>query len=180
MILRVIEQRQSVREYSGMPVERSKIENCLNAARLAPSASNSQPWRFIVIDEPELRGRVAEKIHDVFLKMNRFTLDAPVLVTLVYEKPDSIVRLGGFLKNKPFYLIDIGIAAEHFCLQAVEEGLGTCMVGWFDERAVKRLVNVPRQARIPLIITLGYPAKAYTRTKIRKSIDEIRAYNRYR
>ena len=180
MLLSVIEKRQSVREYIDKPVEREKIETCLEAARLAPSASNSQPWRFIVIDEPELRRKVADQLHDAVLKGNQFALEAPVLVAVIAEKPAVPVRVGSFLKNKPFNLIDIGIAAEHFCLQAVEEGLGTCMIGWFNEKAVRRILGIPQGRRIPLVITLGYPAKSYVRAKVRKSIDETRTYNRYR
>ena len=75
--------------------------------------------------------------------------------------------------------MDIGIAAEHFCLQAASEGLGTCIMGWFDENEVKRLLGIPKKKRAELIITLGYPAKDVIREKIRKRKEEICSYNRY-
>jgi len=75
-------------------------------------------------------------------------------------------------------LIDIGITAEHICLQAAAEGLGTCMLGWFDESKVKKLLNIPKLKRVPLIITLGYPAKE-TREKKRKNLNQIVSYNSY-
>ncbi|GAH18960.1 unnamed protein product, partial [marine sediment metagenome] len=135
--LDLVKDRQSVRKYLNKPVEREKIERCLEAARLAPSSSNSQPWRFIVIDEPKLKEAVARETFGRLISFNHFSLQAPVLILLISEKTKLSVRIGGMIKNKQFSLIDIGIAAEHFCLQAVEEGLGTCILGWFDEKGVK-------------------------------------------
>jgi nitroreductase len=178
MLLDIFTQRQSVREYSGRPVEPEKIAVCIEAARLAPSACNSQPWRFVVINEPRLCGEVAEKMYDTVMPGNRFAREAPVLIAVVAEKPNLSAQIGGFLKSKPFACIDIGIAAEHFCLQAAAEGLGTCIIGWFDERAVRRLLGIPHRRRIPLMITLGYPASAHIRTKVRKTVEEMSGFNR--
>ena len=87
-------------------------------------------------------------------------------------------RLRGF-EDDGFY-IDIGIAAEHICLQAAEEGLGSCMLGWFDEQAVKNILNIPEKKNIPLLITIGYTPENYKhRKKIRKSIDKVLRYNSY-
>jgi len=88
-------------------------------------------------------------------------------------------KIGGIIKDKQFKLIDIGITAEHLCLQAAEEGLGTCMLGWFDEKGVKNLLNIPSSKRVELIITLGYPESEKIRLKKRKIIDEIMSYNKY-
>lgn len=180
MLLDVFTNRQSVREYAGRPVEPDKIAVCIEAARLAPSACNSQPWRFVIINEPRLRKEVADHLYDTVMKGNRFALEAPVLVAVVAEKPTLTAQVGGFLKNKPFSCIDIGIAAEHFCLQAAAEGLGTCMIGWFNERGVQRLLGIPRRRRIPLMITLGYPVSGHIRIKVRKSGSEILSFNAYR
>jgi nitroreductase len=179
MIIDAIRNRQSVRGYTDQPVAREKIERCLEAARLAPSACNSQPWRFVVVDDPGLRPQVAVRLSDVIMQGNRFAASAPVLVAVIAQKPNLTARIGAFLKNKPYYLIDLGIAAEHFCLQAAAEGLGSCMLGWFDEPAVRKLLAVPSNKRIPLVITLGYPASGEIRPKVRKTIDEIRTYNRW-
>ena len=142
MLLDVFFLRRSDREYLDKPVERDKIEVCLEAARLAPSACNSQPWRFVVIDDPQMRDRVAVALYDAIMKENRFALEAPVEVAVVAEKPKAVARLGGFLKNKPFSCIDIGIAAEHFFLRVAAEGLGTCAIGWFNERKVQKNCSV--------------------------------------
>ncbi|MBN1760369.1 MAG: nitroreductase family protein [Chitinispirillaceae bacterium] len=179
MLLDVFTTRQSVREYSAKPVEREKIASCIEAARLAPSACNSQPWKIIVIDEPALRNRVAGALHDAVMKGNRFALDVPVLVAVVAERSNFTATVGGLLKRKPFAWIDAAIAAEHFCLQAAAEGLGTCMIGWFSEGKVKKLLGIPRLRRVPLMLTLGYPATAHLRNKVRKPVEEMSGFNRY-
>ena len=178
--LDLVNKRQSVRKYLDKPVEREKIERCLEAARLAPSASNSQPWSFIVIDDPKLKEAVARKTFDRVISFNRFSLQAPVLILLLSERPSFFSRIGSAVKDKQFSLVDIGITAEHFCLQAVEEGLGTCMLGWFNEKGVKKLLNIPQQIRVELIITMGYLMSDEIQPKERKEINQIRSYNTYR
>lgn len=169
--------RQSDRGYTDRKVEREIVERCLEAARLAPSACNSQPWFFVAVDEPALCTAVAERLQSV--GMNGFARTAPVLVAVVAEKPTILPRLGGMIKDKPYYLMDIGMAAEHFCLQAADEGLGTCIIGWFDEPGVRKLLGIPGTKRVPLVIALGYPQDGTARPKVRKGQDEMRAYNRY-
>ncbi|MBU4601983.1 nitroreductase family protein [bacterium] len=177
--LDLVKKRQSVRKYLDKPVEREKIEHCLEAARLAPSASNSQPWSFIVVDDPKLKETVAKNTFDRVISFNRFSLQAPVLILLLSERSSFFSRIGSAVKDKQFSLIDIGITAEHLCLQAVEEGLGTCMLGWFNERGVKKLLNIPQQIRVELIITMGYPISDEIEHKERKEINQIRSYNNY-
>ena len=161
--------RQSDRQYTNKPVDKEIINRCVEAARLAPSASNSQPWTFIVVDDVSLKDKVAKKTFGPLKSFNKFVPQAPVIIAIVLEKPKIITELGGRIKKKEYPLIDIGIAAEHICLQAAEEGLGTCMLGWFDEQAVKTLLNVPENKNIPLLITLGYTPEDYKhRKKIRK------------
>jgi len=170
--------RQSDRGYSDRPVSREQIERCLEAAALAPSACNSQPWFFVVVDDRELRLQVAEHLQDMV--MNRFVASAPVLVAVVAETPSLVPRLAGSLKDKPYYLMDIGMAVENLCLQATDEELGSCILGWFDEQGVKRLLGVPRGKRVPLVICLGYPLDPSTRPKVRKGKEETWSYNGYR
>jgi nitroreductase len=172
--------RQSLRQYSNRDVEQSKVELCVEAARIAPSASNGQPWRFLVVDEPTLKDSVAEACIGPGTIFNRFAAQAPVLVVLVIERSTSLNRIGAAIKRRNYPLIDIGIAAEHFCLQAAELGLGTCMIGWFDERKIKRLLDVPATLRIGLVVTLGYPdGTEPVRPKARKGLETILGRNRY-
>lgn len=171
--------RFSVRKYKNSSVEKDKILRCLEAVRLTPSACNSQPWHFVVVDNPEELAVLAEKTTLPLSKMNQFAKGAPVIVAIVAEKPNLSAQIGGMIKKKPYYLMDIGMAAEHFCLQAVEEGLGTCMLGWFNEKAVKEYLSVPKARSIPLLITLGYPEKETAPQKIRAKLEDIYSFSKY-
>jgi nitroreductase len=178
--LDLVRHRQSVRNYDPTrPVEQEKLERCIEAVRLAPSACNAQPWKLIIVDDPDLKKKVAKAASSKWLGFNGFTAQAPILVVIVREDPNLTSKLGTVLKDKPYTIMDVGIAAEHFCLQAASEGLGTCIMGWFDEPAVKKLLGIPDKKRAELIITLGYPAKDIIRQKIRKRTEEICSYNRY-
>ena len=172
----LIQHRQSDRRYTDQPVEKEKIATCLEAARLAPSANNSQPWKFIVVDDPDLKDRVADC--SASLGMNKFTFQAPVIIVVVLEQENIFSSIGGKVKDKIFCHYDIGIAVSHFCLQAAELGLGTCIIGWFDEKKIRELLNINRKRRVPLIISLGYPG-APVRPKKRKSLKDISSWNTY-
>ncbi|MFO7791285.1 MAG: nitroreductase family protein [Bacteroidota bacterium] len=176
--LNLVKQRQSQRQYSDKPVEQEKLMRCLEAARLAPSACNAQPWKFIVVDDADLKNKIADTTSNRLLPINHFTKQAPVHVVLVLEKPNFTSKLGEMVRDKKFVLMDVGIAAEHFCLQAADEGLGTCMIGWFNENKAKELLHIPDKKRAMLIITIGYP-KGKHRKKIRKEPDDIVSYNKY-
>ncbi len=171
----LVNQRQSVRKYQEKPVEREKMESILEAVHLAPSACNSQPWRMILVDNLELKNVVLG-----FALSRLGAVQAPVIAVLVIEKPKLIAQIGGSLKNQEYPMYDIGIAAAHFCLQAAELGLGTCIIGWFDEKKIKALLKIPDKKKIGLVITLGYPPDDYKlRKKIRKPLDEICGSNSY-
>jgi len=177
--LKLANERQSVRAYLDKPVEEEKLKRCLEAARLAPSACNAQPWKFIVVDDVELKNKIADETSNSLLPLNHFTKQAPVHVVLVMEKPNTTSKIGEWVRDKKFTLIDVGIAAEHFCLQATTEGLGTCMLGWFNEKKVKKLLHIPEQKRAILIITLGYPLSENIRPKKRKELEVIYTRNSY-
>ena len=177
----LVRTRQSVRSYQERPVEPDKVQAIVESVRLAPSASNSQPWTLIIVDEPLLKDKVARATFSSAISFNQFSLEAPVIAVLTIEKPKVITQIGGWVKQREFPLIDVGIAAEHFCLQAADLGLGTCIVGWFDEKVIKRLLNIPRSTRVALLITLGYAAEGYPlRPKKRKDTDAMSSYNAYR
>ena len=175
--LQLSQTRYSARKYRPDPVDREKILRCLEAARLAPSACNSQPWSFIVVDEQELKAKVAAETYTPVMPLNRFVHQAPVLLVLILEKSRAIAQIGGLLRKREYRLIDIGIAAEHICLQAAEEGLGTCMLGWFNEKGIQRLLGIPAHKRIGLLITLGYSEGTTPTVKSRKSMDQLLHFN---
>ena len=170
--------RQSDRSYLDRPVEKEKLARILECARLSPSACNAQPWHIIVVDDTEIKNKIADATSEKILGMNHFTKQAPIHLVIVEEAANLTSNFGSWVKRKQFPLIDIGIIAGHICLAAADEGLGSCMVGWFDESKVKKILGVPASKRVQLIITLGYPALK-TRPKIRKPIDKIVSYNGY-
>lgn len=177
---RLISYRQSVRQYSDRPVEPEKLGRLVEAVRLAPSACNAQPWTLLLVDEPGLRTEVARATFGKGLCFNRFALQAPLIAVLVIEPPPLTVRLGAVIKRRQLPYIDIGIAAAQLCLQATELGLGSCMLGWFDEAKIKQLLNIPRRRRIGLLITLGYTAPNYPlRKKQRKPAAAMSHRNSY-
>ncbi len=177
-LLELINFRQSDRAYLTTAIEDEKLQRILEAGRLAPSACNAQPWKFIVINDNELKNKIADCTSSKVLGMNHFTKQAPIHIVIVEDRANLTSNAGSLIKGKHFPLIDIGITAEHICLQAAAEGLGSCMLGWFDESKVKKLLNIPKSKRVPLIITIGYPEKE-TREKRRKELNEIVRYNKY-
>ncbi|MEA3504828.1 MAG: nitroreductase family protein [Bacteroidota bacterium] len=178
--LDLVKKRQSNRKYTEQPVEKEKLLQCVEAARLAPSAHNIQPWKFIVVDNMELKNRVAESACDENKSFNKFSSQAPVIVVVTLEQPCSTSRSGRSIEDKEWPLIDIGIAVEHFCLQASELGLSTCMIGWFYEKLVKELLDIPEGKDVALMISVGYAPDYFgVKEKRRKSTDEVLSYNGY-
>jgi len=178
-LLSLIGRRQSVRAYNNQPVEKEKLMRCIEAARLAPSACNAQPWKFIVVDDPEVKNNIADATSSKVLGMNHFTKQAPVHIIIVRKKANFTSTVGQVLKDKEYPLIDIGIATIQLCLQATAEGLGTCILGWFNERKVRELLDIPKNKRVELIITVGYPASDEIRRKVRKETKDILTFNKY-
>ena len=179
-LLELLKYRKSIRDYLDKPVEREKLMMCLAAARLAPSACNSQPWKFIIVDDKELKKRLCNAAFKGIYSMNSFCKTAPVIVAVVSEKSNFLARIGGFFRGTKYYLIDIGIACEHFVLEAEDLGLGTCWIGWFNERAVKSILNVPKNKRVEILIAAGY----YNRENVcleddREPMDKIASFNFY-
>jgi nitroreductase len=177
-MLELIRSRQSDRGYLDKPVEKEKTNRILEAGRMAPSACNAQPWKFIIVDNPELLKKLAEAASAKLLGMNSFVAEAPLQIIIVRERPNFSSRAGAAIKNKDYSHIDIGIASASICLQARAEGLGSCIIGWFDEKRVREILGIPKEKRVELIITLGYTSKDY-REKKRKSAEEIISWNKY-
>ena len=178
--LDLVKHRKSVRDFLDKPVEREKIMMCLEAARLAPSASNSQPWRFIVVDDRQLKNRLCAAAFGGVYFINSFCKTAPVIVVVISEKSRFLTRIGAMFRGTQFYLIDIGIACEHLVLQAEDLGLGTCWIGWFNEGAVKAVLNIPQDKKIDILIALGY----YDREKLgrehsREPMEKIASFNSF-
>ena len=177
--IQLVQTRQSTRKFSSTPIPREFLNQCLEATRMAPSACNAQPYTFIVVDEPELKNQVANQTVGLLDKFNKFTINAPVIVVIVMEKANISSQMGTMIKKIEYPLVDIGIAAEHFCLQAAELGIGTCMIGWFNEKPIKKLLNIPDKKSIGLLFSVGYPEIENIRTKVRKEMNKMSFYNGY-
>jgi len=177
-LLGLITSRQSDRKYSDKQVEREKLTRIIEAGRMAPSACNAQPWKFIVVTEPELIARVAEAASAKLIGMNSFVGQAQAIIVVVREKPNLSSKVGATIKNKDYSLIDIGITTENICLQAKAEGIGSCIIGWFDESEIRKILAIPKSKRVELIITLGY-SLSDQRKKRRKPVEEVVSFNKY-
>ncbi len=177
-MLELILRRQSDRKYSDKPVEQEKLDRILEAGRMAPSACNAQPWKFIVVTDPALLSSMTEAASAKLLGMNGFVSQAPVIIVIVRENPNFSSKVGGTIKQKDYSHIDIGIATENICLQALAEGLGSCILGWFDEKQVRSILEIPSSKRVELIVTIGYSLSEY-RTKKRKPVEMTVSYNKY-
>ncbi|HOK81008.1 MAG TPA: nitroreductase family protein [bacterium] len=174
--LELARKRQSVREYRPDSVPQEVLDRCFEAARIAPSACNSQPWSFIAVTDRKLIEQIADRAFSGIYSLNSFAKSAPVIVVVITERSRYSACLGGYFRGTQYNLIDIGIAVEHFILQATEEGLGTCWIGWFNEKEIHRILNIPSRRKIDILVTVGYPVNNEIREKRRKSLDEIRKY----
>ncbi len=169
--------RQSDRAYEpGRVIGREVLERILEAGRLAPSACNGQPWHFTVVTDPQLLVEVGKATSS--LGMNRFVKDASALVLITLEPTNITSKLGCGIKDKDFPIMDLGIASAYMTLAAEDEGIGSCILGWFDEKKIKELVGVPQKKRLMLIISLGYNLKP-KRKKIRKDFDKVVSFEKY-
>ena len=171
--------RYSCRSYIDAPVEREKLISCVEAARMSPSACNSQPWGFVVVDDPALAKDVSECLRDKVLPINGFTRNCNAFIVVVEEDANLSSKLGGRFKDQEYSQMDIGIAALGICLNASDLGLGTCIIGWFDEKRLTKLLSVPSGKRIRLVISVGYPTDGAARAKVRKPLEEKVHFNRW-
>lgn len=170
----LVNMRQSCRKYLNTQVEKEKLIKCIEAARVSPSACNSQPWHFIIINNKELSSKVAKCLQDKI--MNKFTDSCQSFIVVVEENGNLTSRAGGIMKNQDYRSVDIGIATEHICLEATEQGLGTCILGWFKEKELKEVLKISKLKRIRLVIAIGYPEDNMTRKKVRKDLESIYTY----
>jgi nitroreductase len=176
----LIYKRESVRGYIERPVEREKIEKIIEAGRVSPSACNAQPWKFVVVDDKELVQEMGKKLYDPLVSgINKFATTSPAFIVVVGEKRNLTSKIGEVVKKQDFTSIDIGIACENICLAAASLELGTCMMGWFKEKGIKKILKIPSNKKIHLVISLGYFENKEPRKKIRKDTNEIMSYNKY-
>ena len=153
--LELAEQRQSDRAYDTRPVEKEKFERILEAARISPSACNGQPWKIIIVDDPTLKDQIADATSSKALGFNHFTKQAPIHLVIVEENTNFTSKVGGWIKRKHFPDLDLGSLASHITLTAADEGLGSCIIGWLDEKAIKRCCTYPLSKRLLFLFCWG-------------------------
>jgi len=168
-VLDAIKTRKSVRAYLDRPVEDVKLNIILEAGRLAPSASNRQDWRFVVVREMEIKQKLVEAAGD-----QEFIGEAPVVIVACAETEGHIMKCGQLC-----YPIDVAIALDHITLAAVELGLGTCWIGHFDEEEVKKILGIPAEIRVVELMPLGYPVDPSAKEKRRFPLSMIVKYEHW-
>jgi nitroreductase len=151
-----ISKRTSCRAYRPDAIPRADLERVIEAARLAPSACNKQPWRFAVVGDAALRRRIVREAFLPGIRMD-WALDAPVHVVIGMERALITHRIAAALSGVDYPWVDIGIAGEHLVLAAAELGIGSCWIGWVAPRPLARIVGWPRAVKAVAVITLGYP-----------------------
>ncbi len=165
----IAEKRQSCRKYDPeREVEQEKLDRILASARLAPSACNGQPYQITVC-----RGEIAKKVAKATQGMgiNGFAPDAPVMLVLSEKPYVKSAALGAKMKKNDYRSLDIGILAAYLTAEATAQGLGTCILGWFDDEKIRSLCGVDEAVR--LVITLGYAKEDMLRPKKRKDLKDL-------
>ncbi len=161
-VRKAIQSRRSIREYDSREVEEDKLVKVLESGRLSPSAKNLQERRFVIVRDAKTRKALSEAARN-----QKFVAEAPVVIAACSVETKYIMSCGQLA-----YPIDTAIAVDHMTLAAVEEGLGTCWIGAFDEKRVKEILNIPDEVRVVSLLILGYPL-TIPRPTSRKSLDEI-------
>ena len=169
-VFEAVQKRKSVRAYDSKPIPKEIMERVLEAAVISPSASNRQPWHFIVVTDQEKRKGLSKGQYAKF----------------VHEAPTVIVACGDEMLSSKWYAVDTTIALQSMVLVATGEGLGTCWIGSFDETDVKKLLDIPDNLRVIALLPIGYPRDKIDLTKAlnlvmrkRKSLDEIVSQEKY-
>jgi nitroreductase len=166
-VFEVIRTRRSIRKYEAKLVEEEKLRKVLEAARLAPSAGNKQPWRFIIVTDPKIK----EKLKPPYRR--DVVVSAPVVIVGCAIPSESF-------PETDFWKIDVTIALQNLVLAAWEEGLGTCWLGVFhEEEEIKSVLGLPKEARVVAMVALGYPAEKKDPVTDRKPLEEIIRYNHW-
>ncbi len=170
-LMEIIKQRTSCRSYQTKALPDEVLKRCLEAARWAPSACNQQPWRFIVIKDRELRERICAEGFLPGVPMP-WAKQAPVIIALCSKKTVITHLLAPLLSGINYHLLDLGIAGEHLVLEAQEQGVGSCWIGWIKPKKIKKILKLPFDLTPVSLITLGYPQEISQPSK-RLELNEI-------
>lgn len=173
-MLEVIRNRRSIRRFKDIPVEDEKLKEILEAARMAPSGNNTQPWHFIVVKSPEMRRKLAAVSHNQL-----WMADAPIHIVCVADircrikgsEPIVLDDDSPLLEFKKL-IRDMSIGIEHLVLEAENQGLGTCWIAWFEPREIAALLGVPSDKYVQAIIPVGY-ADEHPQARPRNALESF-------
>lgn len=168
-VLDAIRKRKSERRYLSKTIDKEKLLTILEAGRLAPSASNRQEWRFVIVSESEIKRKLADASNG-----QSFVGEASVVIVACAETDEHVMRCG-----QACYPIDVAIALDHIMLAAVDLGLGTCWIGAFDASKVKQILSIPANIQVVALMPLGYPSDHSITNKKRLPFDEIVKYEHW-
>nr|MDO8109528.1 nitroreductase family protein [Candidatus Sigynarchaeota archaeon] len=170
-VFAIIRYRRSVREYDPRPIEDWKLDLILESARLAPSSTNSQPWRIIVVKDAALKTTLSDAT-PASINRHPWFEKAPVILVLCTVKSGT-QKFAQFL-GKNYQLVDMGIVGEHIVLTAAELGLGTCWVGWVHKSHIKKVLSIPTNWEVACIIPVGYPkGESIPREKVYEKFSTV-------
>jgi nitroreductase len=169
-LMEAIKTRRSIRRYKETPVPENLLKDVLNAARLAPSADNAQPWRIIVVRDEQVKQRLAAASNG-----QKFIAEAPIALVICGVPDEAFPTMGGYMSS---HTIDATIAFDHITLAAHALGLGTCWIGWFKEEKVREALGIPVDVPVIALTPLGYPAEIPEKTP-RKNLEDLVKYERY-
>ena len=166
-VMECIEARTSIRKYEKKAIEEEKLDKVLEAGRLAPSASNRQTWKFVVVDDEKLIKKMAEACSN-----QKFIAEAPTVIVVCCD--EHVMRCG-----QDAATIDVSIALSFMMLEATDQGIGTCWIGAFYEDKVRKCLKIPAEYAIIAVTPIGYPAAA-SKDHLRKNIDEVVVRNQFK
>lgn len=169
-LMDAIKTRRSIRRYKETPVPEHLLKEVLNAARLAPSADNAQPWRIIVVMDEKSKLKLAAASNG-----QKFIAEAPVVLVICGLPDEAFSTIGGHMSA---HVIDAAIAVDHITLAAHALGFGTCWIGWFKEEKVREVLGIPEDVPVVALTPLGYPAESPGRTP-RKNLEDLVKFERY-
>ncbi|MBS3786925.1 nitroreductase family protein [Candidatus Bipolaricaulota bacterium] len=165
-----VEIRRSVRSYRDEKVPRTIIKDIMESVRMAPSASNRQDWKFVIVDEETVKDQLYKAANE-----QSFVREAPVVIAGVATEPEEMMSCGVKAGT-----VDLSIALDHLTLRAAEEGLGTCWIGAFDQDKTREILEIPEDHKVISLMPLGYPKYDLTREdKKRKKLEKIISYNNF-
>ena len=171
----LIKRRESCRDFDpNRPVEKEKLVRCAEAAWIAPSACNSQPWKYLIVTNPELVAKLRPLAQG--LGMNQFLNQCPAFAVVIEEPTRLKVSVSERFKDQNFAPIDVAFSASQFCYAALEQGLSTCIIGWHNEQKIRELFSLDKIERVRLLLAVGYAKTDALREKRRKPIEDVVKY----